>query len=215
MTQAAARPRKSDLTRGRILDAAFGEIYRQGFQAASVDAILARAGVTKGALYHHFPSKADLGRAVVSEVIAGLVVERWSGRLLAQPADPLSALQDVLRHRIAEARPAEAELGCPLNNIAQEMSPIDGEFRRRIDAAYERWIGLFAGALEAGRRAGVVRAEVDPRRVATFLVSAIEGSYSLAKGQQDLAVLQSNLGVLVEYLEGLRQDGTTERRDDG
>lgn len=207
MTQTAPRPRKSDRTRAAILDAAFGEIYRHGFQAASVDAILARAGVTKGALYHHFPSKAELGQAVVSEVIAGLVVERWSGTLPKGPADPLSALQDVLRRRLAEADPAEAELGCPLNNIAQEMAPVDGEFRRRIDAAYGTWVALFAGALEAGRQAGIVRAGVDPVRVATFLVSAIEGSYSLAKGQQDLTVLQSNLGMLVEYLEGLRADG--------
>lgn len=207
MTQTVSRPRKSDLTRGRILDAAFGEFYRHGFQAASVDAILARAGVTKGALYHHFPGKAELGHAVVSEVIAGLVVERWSGTLPEQPADPLAALQDVLRHRIAAADPVEAELGCPLNNIAQEMAPVDGEFRRRIDAAYGSWVALFSGALEAGRQAGVVRPEVDPGRVAAFLVSAIEGSYSLAKGQRDLTVLQSNLGMLVEYLEGLRRGG--------
>jgi AcrR family transcriptional regulator len=204
---APRRLRQPDVTRGKLLQAAFLEIYRHGFQAASLDAILAGAGVTKGALYHHFPSKAALGHAVVSEVITGFLVERWSGTLPERPADPLSALQDVFRHRAAEASPSEAELGCPLNNIAQEMSPLDAEFRRLIDAAYERWVELFAGALEAGRQAGTVRPDADPGRVATLLVSAIEGSYSLAKGQGDLTVLQSNLGMLVDYLEGLRPEG--------
>lgn len=201
------RLREPDVTREKILQAAFGEIYRHGFQAASLDAILARAGVTKGALYHHFPSKAALGHAVVDEVITGFLVERWSGTLAERPPDVLSALQAVFRHRAEAAEPDEAEHGCPLNNIAQEMSPLDPEFRRRIAAAYERWVALLADALEAGRRAGTVRAEVDARRTAVFLVSAIEGSYSLAKGLGSVGVLQANLGMLVEYLEGLRTGG--------
>lgn len=201
---APRRLRQPDITREKILQAAFHEIYRHGFQAASLDAILGGAGVTKGALYHHFPSKAALGHAVVDEVITGFLVERWSGSVRDDPADPLAALQEVLRHRAADVSPDEAELGCPLNNIAQEMSPLDEEFRRRIDAAYERWIALFAGALEAAERAGTVRPGVDARRVATFLVATIEGSYSLAKGRRDISVLQSNLGMQVEYLEGLR-----------
>ena len=57
--------RQPDLTRQRILEASFAEIHRQGFQAASVANILTTTGLTKGALYHHFPSKKDLGLAVI------------------------------------------------------------------------------------------------------------------------------------------------------
>ncbi len=200
---APRRLRQPDVTRQKILRAAFPEIYRHGFQAASLDAILGEAGVTKGALYHHFPSKAALGHAVVDEVITGFLLERWSAPPGAVP-DPLSALQAVLRHRASHTHPEEAVLGCPLNNIAQEMAPLDAEFRRRVDSAYARWVSLFADLLEAGRGAGSVRREVDARRVATFLVATIEGSYSVAKGTGDLSVLTSNLGLLVDYLEGLR-----------
>ena len=199
---APRRIRQPDVTRQKILRAAFPEIYRHGFQAASLDAILGEAGVTKGALYHHFPSKAALGHAVVDEVITGFLLQRWS--LPPGGLDRLSALQAVLRHRAAHSDPDEAVLGCPLNNLAQEMAPLDPEFRRRIDAAYAQWVELFAGPLEAARQAGTVRPEVDPRRVATFLVATIEGSYSVAKGTGDLAVLTANLGLLVDYLEGLR-----------
>ena len=75
------RVRAPDVTREKLLNAAFEEMYLRGFQAASLDTILARAGVTKGALYHHFPDKAALGYAVVDEVIRQPVLEAYLGRL--------------------------------------------------------------------------------------------------------------------------------------
>jgi len=70
------RTRAPEVTRQKLLSAAFEEIYRSGFQAASLDRILAKAGVTKGALYHHFIDKAALGYAVVDEVVKGCC---WRG----------------------------------------------------------------------------------------------------------------------------------------
>jgi hypothetical protein len=61
--------KQADLTRDKLLQAAFCEIHRQGFQAASIANILADTGLTKGALYHHFPTKQALGLAVIGEVI--------------------------------------------------------------------------------------------------------------------------------------------------
>ena len=63
--------RASAVTRDKLLKAAFEEIYRSGFQATSLDIILTKARVTKGALYHYFPDKASLGYAVVDEVVKG------------------------------------------------------------------------------------------------------------------------------------------------
>jgi AcrR family transcriptional regulator len=60
-----------------LLRAAFREVYPSGFRTADVDAILAAAGVTKGALYHHFESKEALGHAVVDEVIAEMNRDKW------------------------------------------------------------------------------------------------------------------------------------------
>ncbi len=69
--QRARRLRNPEHTRKRLLKAAFQEVYRSGFQSASLDTILAATGVTKGALYYHFEGKEALGLAVVEEVIAG------------------------------------------------------------------------------------------------------------------------------------------------
>ncbi len=197
------RTRAPDVTRQKLLRAAFEEIYRRGFQAASLDRILAKAGVTKGALYHHFIDKAALGYAVVDEVVKGLLLERWLGLLDQHTGDPLTALQDVLRKRAASLTADEIELGCPLNNLAQEMSPLDERFRRLVDATFDAWRKGFAQALERGRADGTVRQDVDARKVAAFLVAAAEGSYGLAKSANSRTMLRSNLETLATYLDTL------------
>jgi TetR/AcrR family transcriptional regulator, transcriptional repressor for nem operon len=206
------RKREPDVTREKLLRAAFEEIYRQGFQGASLDVILANAGVTKGALYHHFPDKAALGYAVVDEVVRGLLLERWLGVLAQQPGDPVSALQGLLKHRASELTAHEVELGCPLNNIAQEMSPLDERFRRRVSATFETWIDGFAQVLERGQVEGTIKRDVDTRQVAAFLVGALEGSYGLAKSTRSKTMLRANLDVLSALLESLRPNSTKSRK---
>ena len=201
---ARGRKREPGITREKLLQAAFEEIYRRGFQAASLDRILAQAGVTKGALYHHFPDKAALGQAVLDDVIKSLLLERWLGVLERQAGDPLTALQGMLEERSHNLTAHEVELGCPLNNLAQEMSPLDDRFRRRVAATFDVWIEGFAKVLKAGQREGSVRKDVDPGKVARFLVAAIEGSFGLAKSAQSPTMLRSNLEVLSTLLESLR-----------
>lgn len=198
------RVREPDVTRDKLLRAAFKEIYRRGFQAASLDTILAKAGVTKGALYHHFPDKASLGLAVVDEVVKGLLLERWLGLLQQSAGDPLTALQRTLRHRAVNPGPNEIELGCPLNNLAQEMSPLDERFRRAINSTFDAWREGFARALERGQLEGTVRQNVDARKIAAFIVAAVEGSSGLAKNARSPAMMRSNLELLSAFLDNLR-----------
>ncbi len=201
---AKRRKRTPEFTREQLLNAAFEEMYRYGFQAASLERILSRTGVTKGALYHHFRDKAALGYAVVDEVVKGLLLQRWLGLLERQMGDPLTALQQVLQQRAASLTAEEIELGCPLNNLAQEMSPLDERFRRLLDATFEAWRKGFAQALKRGQANGTVRRDVDARKVAAFLVAAAEGSYGLAKNASSRSMLRSNLETLATYLDSLR-----------
>ena len=201
------RRREPDVTRERLLQAAFEEMYRRGFQAASLETILDQAGVTKGALYHHFPDKNALGHAVVDDVVTGLLLERWLGVLERQDGDPLTALQGMLKERTARLSPHEVELGCPLNNLAQEMSPLDERFRRRVAATFETWTSGFAEVLARGQAEGTVRKGLNPRKLAQFLVAAIEGSFGLAKAAQSSALLRANLETLSSWLESLRPAG--------
>jgi hypothetical protein len=88
------------------------------------------------------------------------------------------------------------------------MSPLDEQFRRRIDATFGAWRDGFAQALARGQEEGTVRRDVDPRKVAAFVVAAAEGSYGLAKSAGSRAMLRSNLEGLATFLDTLRPDAT-------
>jgi TetR/AcrR family transcriptional regulator, transcriptional repressor for nem operon len=196
--------RNPDRTREVLLQAAFEEIHRTGFQAASIDAILARTGVTKGALYYHFPTKTQLGYAVVEEVVRQRILQRW-GHELGEGEDPIAHLIEKLRFEAKHCWPLEAlQVGCPVNNLANEMSPIDEGFRQRIEQVFHDWKDIIAQLIHQGQKHGHVRADVKPEQVATFFVAAVEGTISMAKNAQDPKLLRDNFAVLQTYLAALR-----------
>lgn len=196
-----AAPRDPERTRKRLLQAAFEEIHLSGFRSADVDVILAKAGVTKGALYYHFDSKEALGYAVVDEVITNIAREKWL-HPLRNPQNPVDTLIGIVQS--TSVKPQDLQRGCALNNLAQEMSPIDEGFRRRTARLFKHWHDAIASALRTGQRHGAVRSSVDPDEAATFLIAAYEGYFSLAKNSQDVRVLRSGVRNLTGYLEGLR-----------
>ena len=127
-----ARPRKKSLsTRRLLIEAAYRAIHRDGFQATGLTAILAETGLTKGALYHHFSSKMELGYAVVEGPLRDYVNDWWLDPLEGKD-DPLQALASVIGSRLKKDVPEMLVSGCPLNNLAQEMAPVDEGFRIRI-----------------------------------------------------------------------------------
>ena len=210
--------RRADRTRTSLIHAAFEETWEVGFQAASLEAIVKRAAVTKGALYHHFPNKQALGYAVVDEYIRWLIYDDFLRPLEAGEDDPLRALVRIIHARERAATAAQVsvredtsvlgahalQLGCPLNNLAQEMSPIDEAFRQTIEQVFQMWREGLANALRRGQAAGNVRQDLDPDTVAAFLVAAIEGAIGTAKNAQRANLLSASLGSLIEYLESLR-----------
>jgi AcrR family transcriptional regulator len=197
-------PRNPQRTRERLLQAAFQEIYKSGFRGTDLETILNTAGVTKGALYHHFDSKEALGYALVDELIRGVMRDKWF-RPLQNAANPIDALVGVVQS--TSLKPEHVRCGCPLNNLAQEMSPLDEGFRKRLAKIFSEWHDGVAAALREGQKRGVVRSDVDPDETATFLIAANEGCWSLAKNSQDVRVLRSGIRSMIRYLESLRAPG--------
>ncbi len=130
------RARDPERTRERLLQAAFREVRRSGFQSAGIDAILEATNVTKGALYYHFHSKEALGYAVVDEIIAKIVRDNWLRPLLGS-GQPIDILIGIVRH--TSVRPKDIRTGCPLLNLATEMSPVDEQFRKRLEGLFLAW----------------------------------------------------------------------------
>lgn len=197
------RRRDKALTRARLLAAGFEEVYERGFQAASVDRILERLEVTKGAFFHHFPNKTSFGYALVDETIASMIRAQWVDTL-GGSNDPLTTIGDAFEAGVNVLEAAPLNLGCPLNNLAQEMSPLDDGFRVRTQQVFELWMQTFELALRRGQAAGVVSTTIDPRAVAFALVAEIEGILSLSRNSQDRRVLRLGLQNLRRHLDAMR-----------
>jgi len=196
------RIRDAERTRGRLLEAGFLEIYKHGLQAASVERIIEHTSVTKGAFFHHFPTKKDLGYAVVDEVISAMIAGQWQVPL-RESAEPLRTILDSFEAGIRVLETARPNLGCPLNNLAQEMSPIDRGFQKRTERVFALWIETFASAIRRAIDLGQVRKTVDPQGTALYLVAQIEGILRLAKNSQDPRVLRSGLQSMTAFFETL------------
>ncbi len=202
--RSGATPRDPERTRGRLLRAAFQEMHRSGFRNADLDAVLARAGVTKGALYHHFDNKEALGYAVVDEVIASNLHQKWV-QPLRNAKNPIDVLVRIIQSESLKRE--DVQRGCPLLNLSQEMSGLDEGFRRRTAKLFKDWHDAIAEALREGQKRRVVRSDIDANETATFLIAAYEGYVVLTKNSQDARMMQSGQRRVIRLLESLRGKG--------
>ena len=205
---AGGERRDPQRTRERLLQAAFQEIYRSGYRGTDLDTILHTAGVTKGAMYHHFENKEALGYAVVDEIIAGLGQEMWWSPL-KNAVNPIDALIGIIRS--VSLKRSDVRCGCALNNLSQEMSPLDEGFRKRTAKLFWKWQDAIASALRNGKKRGMVRSDVHPEEMASFLIATYEGYISLAKSHQDATVLQDGQEAMISFLESLRAPRSRKR----
>lgn len=198
------RPKAPEATRRKILEAAFAEFYKNGFQGASLNHIVDVAGATKGALFYHFAGKQELGYAVVEEMIGPLVEQRWLDAI-EDSDDPITDLKRAFRHFVkASIKSGSFLQGCPLNNLAQEMSPLDEGFRKRIHKIYATWRKRYAAALAAGMKTGKVRKNIVPQQVAALVIAAQMGIWGTGKCSRDPQLMTQASEAVCGYLDSLR-----------
>lgn len=201
MTKTAVR--NADATRQNILEVAFEEILLKGYQGLRVDEVLKKTGFTKGAFYHHFKSKKELGHAVIDEVLNPWIYERWI-EPLKQIKDPINDLIGMMNDAREEINIKELHTGCPLNNLTQEMSPLDESFRIRIAAIWEIWYEALAETFERGQQAGLIKQDVNPRHIARFLIATIEGIIGQCKCYMNDQAFDEAGKCLQDYVKTLR-----------
>jgi len=197
------RTRNASRTRAKILEVAFMEIFVKGFQGVSVDDIVAKTGLTKGAFFHHFPSKQSLGYAIVDEILLQMTYDRWI-EPLEKCENPLRGIIDNLKSAIDRSPDAHFELGCPLNNLVQEMSTVDPVFSNKLSAVLEFWIDGIEHHLKRARRNGHLKKGVKLRELAEFIVMAHEGAYGMTKSFRDRKLFHSLHASLERYLETVK-----------
>lgn len=200
-----ATSRAPEATRQKILMAAFEEFYRHGFQGGSLNHVVELAGTTKGALFHHFAGgKQELGYAVVDEIIGPILQQRWLDPL-TDSDNPIADLKKAFRKFVKEDMESGSFIqGCPLNNLAQEMSPLDEGFRRRIDKLYATWRDCYTKVFARAKKAGLVRKDTAPAVVAALVVAAQMGIWGTGKSSRNKELMTQAGEAVCAYLDSLK-----------
>ena len=99
----------------------------------------------------------------------------------------------------------DVALGCPVNNLAQEMSAVDAGFRARIEGLFDEWRRAIENGLDRLQRQGGLEAGVDTRSLAAFIVASLEGCLGMAKNAQRRDVMLECGKGLIAYLQSLRR----------
>lgn len=198
--------------RNKVLDVAEASFQARGYNASSMGDLMAAAGVTGGALHHHFPTKKALALAVIEERVAAAVEETWIVPLLVAG----SAREGVRGVFAAVAEELDQQgfvSGCPLNNLAHELSLADPDFRVALAHIFSAWRQAIADKVRADQQAGREQG-TDAQRFAALTVATYSGAMSMAKTAQDANVLRDCLEELQRVTSSAPsvQDGARARR---
>jgi TetR/AcrR family transcriptional regulator, transcriptional repressor for nem operon len=196
----ATKSQKGAATRDQILDAAARLIYLQGYHCTSLDDVLKASGVGKGNFYYYFKSKEELGYAIIDRVMLGFI-ERTLEPVLADPSgDPIVQIHSFLDRVLDNQRQRNCIGGCPIGNLAAELSDVHEGFRRRLAGIFTEWRMKLAETLSRGQQGGRVRKECEPTAVAQFLVAALEGAILLTKVTKDIGIMERCVQELKHHL---------------
>jgi TetR/AcrR family transcriptional regulator, transcriptional repressor for nem operon len=186
--------------RNKLLDAAVEIIRQKGYAATSVDELCARAGVTKGAFFHHFPSKDSLAVAAANywqelsdAVFAAAPYHRLN--------DPLDRILGYLDFRKAMLRGDVAEFSCLAGTLLQEAYQTHPDIRLACNAT----IGSHAASVESDIADAMkryrIRAPWTAESLALHTQAVLQGAFILAKGKGHAAVAEDSIDHLRRYVE--------------
>jgi len=189
--------------RTRLLDAAVRLVREKGYAATTVDELCAAAGVTKGAFFHHFPSKDALGEAAA---------DHWSattGALFASApyhahADPLDRVLAYLAFRRDLLAGAVSEFTCLVGTLVQETHASKPGIRDACDASISDHAQTLEADIEAAiRERGIEPDGWDARGLALHTQAVLQGAFILAKAKGNAAVAAASIDHLQRYIERL------------
>ncbi|MBI4557095.1 MAG: TetR/AcrR family transcriptional regulator [Candidatus Hydrogenedentes bacterium] len=184
-------------TKDRLIDDAERLIQRRGFSATSVNDVLAVTGVTKGALYHHFPGKDDLELAVLKR--AGEAFLRWLDDVLLGPS-PRESLRHFFTCALEHHQREQFVGGCLFGNTALEMSDVSRRHTDYVDGVFREWSNRLETVICAGQRGGQIREDFPAQDLALMVVATIEGGIMLSRLCKNERPLRSCLDSLVAFL---------------
>ena len=194
----------------RLLNSALELVYARSYTGVGVQELCDHAGIKKGSFYHFFPSKRDLTLAVLDRITENTKKTIFEAAF-AQDLSPLKQLErwiDVIYEDTCATRKRVGHvLGCPIGNLALELSTQEELIRRKVEGI----LGQVTTHLEQVLRAAIASGEIpeqDVARTAEAITAYVEGIHLLAKNQNDPEVIRRLGHEFINRLAGDRQTGS-------
>ncbi len=171
---------KAENTRLSILEKAFEIVYSVGYQSTSIDHIIERTQVTKGAFYYHFASKDEMGLAMIDEVM-------YPGmqRALIQPllhsTNPVADIYSMMKAVLGDHKHFQVKFGCPAINLIEEMAPINPAFHGSLQKLTIEWQRAIEKSIAQGKLNGYIKQDVNARQVSHFIIAGYGGIRNIGK----------------------------------
>jgi len=196
-------------TRQRLLETAFQLFHEQGYHATGVATILREAGVNPGSMYHFFSSKDDLLLKVL-EFALGYLEPMVMGPVEAEAADPIERVFALLQQYRARVGANEGRMGCPIGNLALEVSDGNPQARELIHRNFENWAGRVEGWLnDAG---DALPEDLDRAKLARFVLTVMEGGLMQARAAGHMGPFDDSVDVLRDHFARLKRQAITESK---
>jgi TetR/AcrR family transcriptional regulator, transcriptional repressor for nem operon len=187
--------------RSKLLRAAFSIIRQKGYAATSVDQLCARAGVTKGAFFHHFPSKDSLAVTAVHQWTR-VTAAFFAAAPFHKFDDPLDRVLGYLDLRKSLLRGDVAEFTCLAGTMVQEAYGTHPDVRQACDASFDTHAARVESDIaEAMKRYGIRAPSWTADSLALHTQAVLQGAFILAKAKGSAAVAEASIEHLRRYVE--------------
>ncbi len=194
-------------TRQRLLDSAQELMYSRSYSDVGVQEICKDAKVQKGSFYHFFPSKSALTVEVL-EQLKMQMIERILLPAFAKDLTPVKRFERFIEYAYQYQVQLKAEygyvLGCPMGNIALEMSTQDEDIRKKVEILFESIFLVFVDVLDDAKLAGEIDSDADTNELAQVALAYGEGVLLVAKTKNDPEIVKRLLPHIAK-LVGFKQ----------
>jgi len=200
--------RSGTQTRERILDGAQRLVLEHGLAATTVDAILAESETSKGAFFHHFPTKNDLARALVERYAESDVAFLDEFMAKAEKASDDPALQVVEFIRLFEDAADEMvsqQPSCLYVSYIYEKQLFEDGTNDVIVGAVLAWRERLAAKIREAAEAHPPRVPIDADAIADHVFATFEGAFMLTRAMSDPELMRRQLALVREYVALLFQ----------
>ena len=185
----------SSNTRQQILHRCYEAIQTQGFELLRTDKEIIRLKITKGAFYHYFPNKLELGYAVIDEILLPNYSKKWE-TLLSIKTNIGNTIVNLLEHEKNQVTEKSIKKGDILYNLMVEMSHIDEVFREKLENVHDMQVTMLQRAILTGRASGEFKNTMDARSLAMNIIGGLIGCYSIAKVRNSKDVFTAMISTL-------------------